>query len=344
MQQTLEEVLSKVHRREVILGGCGRTDAGVHATQFYAYLRTDEPLPLRYRFFVNKQLPPGISLLEVLKVNDKAQARFDATSRTYDYFFHNEHAKADPFQQRASATFDLSAFSTKPCLAALKLLLQYKDFRAFCKTPDRHNTTIVNFTEASLFQNAEATRYRFRFKANRFLRGMIRLLVNDLMMVSKGKLSLEDFEQMLKSGERTPHFRLAPPEGLFLTGVEYPYIDRGAVLPVSGREEEWIKQNKLKPPPVGFDHKNAVSMYLCNSTDSSKWLIVGVLGYFHEMLPQTDYKLLTNDDSYTIDYEGDQITIRLDGSSSNFIIYKRPIPPVGHPWGRWVLDWDNVIF
>ncbi|MFT4686702.1 MAG: tRNA pseudouridine38-40 synthase [Bdellovibrionota bacterium] len=237
VQQTLEEVLSKVHHREVVLGGCGRTDAGVHATQFYAYLQTDEPLPMNYRFFVNKQLPAGISLLEVIDVNDKAQARYDATERTYDYFFHNEHASVDPFQQRTSAGFDLSTFSVKPCLDALKLLIQYNDFRAFCKTPDRHNTTIVHFTEASLFRNAEGTRYRFRFRANRFLRGMIRLLVNDLVLVGKQKLSIEAFEQMLKHGERTPHFRLAPPEGLFLTGVKYPYIGKGSVLPVSGREE-----------------------------------------------------------------------------------------------------------
>ncbi len=66
---------------------------------------------------------------------------------------------------------------------------------------------------------------------------MIRLLVNDLVLVGKQKLSIEAFEQMLKHGERTPHFRLAPPEGLFLTGVKYPYIGKGSVLPVSGREE-----------------------------------------------------------------------------------------------------------
>ena len=78
------------------------------------------------------------------------------------------------------------------------------------------------------------SRYRIRFVANRFLRGMIRLLVNDLLLIGTGQLSTEDFETMLKTGERKPHFRLAPPEGLFLTGVRYPYFDREADLPVSG--------------------------------------------------------------------------------------------------------------
>ncbi len=341
VQETIENLLSKVHHREVTLGGCGRTDAGVHATQYYAYLRTDEALPLNYRFFINKQLPADISLLEVFRVSDKAQARYDATGRTYDYFFHNQHTSVDPFQKRTSATLNLSSFSTQPCLAALPLLLKYNDYRAFCKTPDRHNTTIVHFTEASLFYNREHSRYRFRFKANRFLRGMIRLLVNDLMLIGTEKLSLEAFEQMLKSGEREPHFRLAPPEGLFLTGVEYPYIDREAVLPVSGREE-WVELSLSKPPPPKFDLDNAVTFYLRNSTDKPKWLWVEVLGYGQEMDPQTDYKLVTNDKDYTLEYADNEITITLEGSF-DFIIYKRPIPPKGHPWGRWVLDWDNVL-
>ena len=236
VQQSLEETLSEIHGREVILGGCGRTDAGVHASQYYAYLRTEKALNDNYVFIVNKRLPEGIALREVIPVSDKAQARYDATERTYDYYFHGQ---PDAFLDRYSSLLDLTSFVPAVSAQTLPLLLQYTDFRAFCKTPDRHNTTLIHFREATLFRNPAGDRYRLRFVANRFLRGMIRLLVNDLLMVGKGQLSATDFERMLQTGERKPHFRLAPPEGLFLTGVRYPYIDQEAVLPVSGRGE-WI--------------------------------------------------------------------------------------------------------
>lgn len=237
VQQTLEECLSEIHGREIILGGCGRTDAGVHATQFYAYLRTDGPLPERYAFIVNKRLPAGISLYAALPVPDNAQARFDATERTYDYFL---HSKPDAWLDRASGLFDLGSFDPEQVARALPLLLEHEDFRAFCKAPDRHNTTIVHFREATLFRNATGDRFRLRFVANRFLRGMIRLLVDNLVRIGKGEVSVEAFAAALKSGERLERFHLAPPEGLYLTGVRYPYIEGEAVLPVSGREA-WIE-------------------------------------------------------------------------------------------------------
>lgn len=236
VQQSLEETLSEIHGREIVLGGCGRTDAGVHATQFYAYLRTEKALGDNYLFIVNKRLPEGIALSAVIPVSDRAQARYDATERTYDYYF---HGSPDAFLDRYSSLLDLTSFAPAVSGQTLPLLLRYEDYRAFCKTPDRHNTTIVRFREATLYRNAVGDRYRLRFVANRFLRGMIRLLVNDLVMVGKGQLSAADFENMLKTGERKPHFRLAPPEGLFLTGVRYPYINQEAVLPVSGGGE-WI--------------------------------------------------------------------------------------------------------
>jgi len=237
VQQSLEETLSEIHRREVILGGCGRTDAGVHATQFYAYLRTEKALPTNYAFIVNKRLPTGIALHETIPVPANAQARYDATERTYDYFF---HAHPNALLDQYSGLLNLTGFDAKRVMPALELLLAHKDFRALCKAPDRHNTTIVNFREATLYRNEVGDRYRMRFVANRFLRGMIRLLVDSLIRVGKGEVNQNEFATALDSGERLPHFYLAPPEGLFLTGVRYDYLDIDPVLPITAREV-WLK-------------------------------------------------------------------------------------------------------
>ena len=231
MQETVETLLSRVHHQPITIGGCGRTDAGVHASQYFFHLRLAAAPPPNYLFFINKQLPKDIALLEIIPVSDRAQARYDAVRRTYDYFLHDY---PDAYLARFSSRVDLTNFVPTTAVKALLSLPLYSDFRAFCKTPARHNTTIVHFETAQLFRNTTGSRYRFRFIANRFLRGMIRLLVNDLLLLGTGALTPSDFETMLRTGERAPHFRLAPPQGLFLTGVEYPYLKRAAELPIGG--------------------------------------------------------------------------------------------------------------
>jgi tRNA pseudouridine38-40 synthase len=57
--------------------------------------------------------------------------------------------------------------------------------------------------------------------ANRFLRGMVRILVANILEVGYGRLSLEDFGNCLKNGTRPTYFNEAHPQGLYLTKVEY---------------------------------------------------------------------------------------------------------------------------
>lgn len=181
---------------------------------------------------VNKRLPAGIALRGAVPVPPNAQARYDATERTYDYFF---HARPDAFLNRSSALLDLTDFDPARVAALLPVLLDHREYRAFCKAPDRHNTTLVTFAGATLWRGPTGNRYRLRFSANRFLRGMIRLLVHHLVAVGTGRLSPEAFARALASGERTAVFRLAPPQGLYLTGVRYPYLDRPPELPPAGQ-------------------------------------------------------------------------------------------------------------
>ncbi len=233
MQEVLETALARIHAQPLPAGACGRTDAGVHASQFYVHLTTPEPPPVNYLFILNKQLPPDITALEMLPVAAGTHARFDATQRTYDYFFHGQpHALLN----RYSALLDLTDFHPAALTENLKGLVGTHDFRAFCKAPDRHNSTRCTLQKVQLYRNAGGDRYRLQFVADRFLRGMIRLLVSDLWRVGKAPQRATDFSAMLATGVRTTPFQLAPAEGLFLTGVRYPYLDRGADLPASASD------------------------------------------------------------------------------------------------------------
>ncbi len=225
VQGTIEAALTRVQRRpgegppersSVKVVGCGRTDAGVHASEYYLHFDTDTELRDNWLFVMNKVLPDDIVFYRVWPVDSSAHVRYDATARTYDYYF---HTRPDPFLAPVSSSLELPELDIPAVESALALVIGYHDFRAFCLTPDRHNTTTCDLREAS-FHREGAHRFRFRFVANRFLRGMIRILVLQLLRVGEGKLAPASLAEALVSGERIGVGQ-APPEGLFLSGVAY---------------------------------------------------------------------------------------------------------------------------
>lgn len=195
-------------------------------------MKTAEELSANFRFFMNKKLPSGIVFLEHQLVSEQAHVCQDASSRTYDYFLHDY---SDPWLARMSSQIDLSSFNPELCNQVLHWLREYSDYRQFCLTPDRHNSTIVDISKVTMFGNRERNRLRIQFVANRFLRGMIRILVYDLLKIGNGELAPAQFLELLQGRDRAHKVHLAPPQGLYLTGVSYPYIERDSDLPPCGQ-------------------------------------------------------------------------------------------------------------
>ena len=218
VQQRIEGAVAQVQgkaREAMKVVGCGRTDAGVHASDYYLHFDADAPLRDNWLFILNKLLPEDIVFYDVWEVAPTAHVRYDATARTYDYHFHTYR---DPFLAPVSSYLELPDLDTWAMEMALRTLPGQQDFRAFCLTPDRHNTTTCDLREASLHREGEG-RYRLRFVADRFLRGMIRILVHELLRVGTGVIPPDELELALESGERISVGQ-APPEGLFLSRVD----------------------------------------------------------------------------------------------------------------------------
>lgn len=222
VQATIEAVCGEVWKREVSVLGCGRTDAGVHASQYFAYVDLEEELGDNALFILNRRLPADISIFGIFPVDPRAHPRYDATSRTYDYFLHTRKEAA---LAELSSWYDLELPEMDGMLRVLDQLPGKHDFRAYCKVPDRHNTTICDLTEAQCWTSVDGQYLRFRFTANRFVRGMIRLLVGNLLAVATGRDDEALFLERLRTGEAPPFFRPAHPQGLYLSGVKYPYLD-----------------------------------------------------------------------------------------------------------------------
>lgn len=217
VQQALEETLSLQLRQDIHVQGCGRTDTGVHARDYYAHFDyTTEPLPEELVFRLNQMLPRDVAVQEVFPVQPKAHARFSATHRSYEYLV---TPKKDPFRI-GLATYYRHALDVEKMNAAAALLPQFQDFKAFSKTGSDAKSTLCEVTEAHWRRDGEG--YVFRISANRFLRTMVRLLAGTLVDVGRGKLSVEEFKTVVESQRRGQGGMAFPPDGLYLVDIKYP--------------------------------------------------------------------------------------------------------------------------
>lgn len=223
VQQVIEDSLAKIlHLPKVIILGCGRTDAGVHASQYFFHIDVAQPLRENLLFILNKTLPAEIAIYDIFPVDSKLHARYSAQARSYDYFIHRVK---DPFLKDQSALYVPESLDLGAMQAAVALIAQHQDYAAFCRQPELHNTTLCYVERAELWQADKGRRLRFHITANRFLRGQIRILVRKLLEIGTGKYTVAAFEEALKSGLRPTTIFPAHPQGLFLSKVVYEGLE-----------------------------------------------------------------------------------------------------------------------
>lgn len=220
VQGEVNDALFTLLRTPIETLGCGRTDAGVHASQFFLHFDL-EKLEWSFQDFVfklNGILPKSIVAIRALEVPKDAHARFDATARSYSYY---THRSKNPFKWQYSAMvrFDLDVELMN---TAAKLLLKETDFATFCKVGSDIKTTNCDVRSAQWV--VEEGGLRFDITADRFLRNMVRAIVGTMIDLGRGYIDLSQFEEILKSKSRSKASASAEGCGLFLTKVEYPFL------------------------------------------------------------------------------------------------------------------------
>ena len=222
VQELIEQTLSRLFKKKISVYGCGRTDAGVHASQYVIQINLDEPPLFDLKFRLNKNLPDSIAVFEIIEVNENQHCRHDAVARTYDYFMHwNKNpilASYSSFYEDLVLDFDLMR-------KAAELILQTTDFKPLCKQPETYHNTICKISKCELFVNTEQGRLRFTITGNRFLRGMVRICVFFLLEVGRGKITLKEFGEILTQKTELKEKLPAHPNGLFLSKVNYPFLE-----------------------------------------------------------------------------------------------------------------------
>lgn len=218
VQQVMEDAFSLLLKQPIAITGAGRTDTGVHAAYFVLHFDIQQALSNLHQWVYkfNQILPGDIRVIHIVQVNPNAHARFDAISRTYKYIISREK---DPFVKDLVYPFsfplDIEAMNQ-----AANRLFAYHDFTSFSKLHTDVKTNNCKILK-SLWAE-EKNQLVYTISADRFLRNMVRAIVGTLLDVGREKISITEFEQLIKKRNRSEAGFSVPSSGLYLTGIEYP--------------------------------------------------------------------------------------------------------------------------
>ena len=217
VQQTLQEALSTLLQTDIEVVGAGRTDAGLSARMMVAHFETSKACDNEQLVYkLNKLLPHDIAVQRIWEVSDEMHARFSATSRTYHYSI---HTRKDPFVRQYSwlVTFPLDLARMNEAASRLP---DFDDFTSFSKVNTDTKTNLCNVTEARWTQEGENT-WRFTITANRLLRNRVRASVGTRIEVGRGRMTVDEFCQVIEQRNRCSAGDSVPGHALFLVDVSY---------------------------------------------------------------------------------------------------------------------------
>ncbi len=224
VQETVENALSTLLRRSMQVVGCGRTDTGVHASQYFLHFDIDGGISSVGKmdeqelvFKMNSILPDDIAVYRIFQVKDEAHARFNALSRSYQYRIFEGKS---PFLrglvwQKRALNLNVDRMNQ-----AASILLDYTDFKCFSRSKTDVKTYICKVVEAKW--EFEKELLVFHITADRFLRNMVRAIVGTLLEIGQGKLEVDDMRRIIESRDRTQAGPSVKAEGLYLSQVRYP--------------------------------------------------------------------------------------------------------------------------
>lgn len=217
IQKRLENALSIVLKDNINIIACGRTDAGVSAIECICHFDYDEINIGRTIGYSNNLLPEDIRINNIEVVEDNFHARYSAKKKTYNYFFYVD-GEIPVFERFATNIgYNINIESMK---FACKYFEGEHDFSAFCASNTSVKDKVRTIYSAKIIDMGDNL-YKFEITGNGFLYNMVRIIMGTLVMIGRGKLSINDIEKIIKGKDRSLSGKTMPSKGLFLKKVYY---------------------------------------------------------------------------------------------------------------------------
>ncbi|WP_269930924.1 tRNA pseudouridine(38-40) synthase TruA [Aminobacter sp. HY435] len=221
VQAAIEQAILKFSGDEIALRGAGRTDSGVHATAQVAHADlTRAWADDKVRDAVNAHLQVAgetVAILAARQVPDEFDARFSATGRHYIYRILNRRAPAA--LERGKIWWVPKRLDHEAMADAAKVLLGRHDFTTFRSTQCQANSPLRTLDRFEVTRRGDII--EIGASARSFLHNQVRSMVGSLKRVGEGGWSAGDLRLALEAKDRAACGQVAPPDGLYLTGVDY---------------------------------------------------------------------------------------------------------------------------
>lgn len=218
VQGKLENILNKMIGEDVQLIGCGRTDAGVHALNYTANFHTNSNMNTDDMFkYINDNLPDDIALLSVKNASERFHARYNILSKTYLYRINNSQVK-NVFDRKYVHNIDekLDLEKMRQCS---KILIGTHDFQSFTTLKSKTKSTVRTINYINMEEKEDII--EIEVNGNGFLWNMVRIILGTLIEAGRGKLSINEVENILNAKKRAEAGPMVPAKALFLKDVEY---------------------------------------------------------------------------------------------------------------------------
>mgnify|MGYP001142007487 CR=1 FL=1 len=224
VQQAVETALRRLEAEAPGIGAAGRTDSGVHATGQVAHCDLERAWqPFRLMEALNHHLKPApVAVVAVAAVAGDFHARFSALERRYTFRLVSRRA---PVTHDAGLVWQVrQELDAERMRAGAARLVGRHDFTTFRSTLCQANSPVKTLDQFDLevLPYPGGTEYRFHLRARSFLHNQVRSMVGTLERVGAGGWTPQDVTQALEARDRAACGPVSPPQGLYLTGVEYP--------------------------------------------------------------------------------------------------------------------------
>ena len=218
VQEIVTEAVRIITGKKASVHGCSRTDTGVHANMFCFSFKTASSLPCnKIVRALNGNLPFDIAATDCIEVEEDFHARFNATGKVYNYAILLE-AK-DVFFHDVMYLYPY-AFDEELFKDALTHFIGVHNFKNFTSKVEDAEGFVREIFDIETNVNGEFVSVTLH--GTGFMRYMIRYIIGCALEVCKGKMTLEEVDELLDdSSERHIVSCKAPANGLTLVRVEY---------------------------------------------------------------------------------------------------------------------------
>ncbi len=220
IEEVLTKAVLKVTGEEIPVWGASRTDAGVHALGNVVTFDTESTVPTEvFARALNTHLPDDIRVRSSREVPDSFNPRYDGL-KTYEYYVLNTPDEI-PTERRTHwyVTYKLDLDQMRK---AASLFVGEHDFASFCCPRTNARGTVREVTAFDI--RKEGDLITFHVEGTGFLYNMVRIMVGTLIRVGRGFYGSEQVKEIMEAKDRRKAGATAPPQGLFLIGIDYPAL------------------------------------------------------------------------------------------------------------------------